>query len=1179
MGSYLDDNGIRISVYKGGTEIYKGALEKLMEGTTIKINGNDYGSPKVLGFIAGWSGYDLSPYHDSFKQKINKEIWSDNPKMKIEIIKNGEVFLSCELPNQLTDEQKEKYAGPKPTGTTTPPVVLNKQPLEDAIATAKGLDKTNKTQESIEKLTTAITEAEGILKSATTQAEIQAAADKLAGVKLEEKVVLNKKPLEDAIATAEGLDKTNKTQDSIEKLTTAINAAKESLKTAKTQEEIQAAADKLAKVKLVAKPAESSVKPIVSVPGYRLDEVARVTENELTISVEDTAGNYLNDDRKTKFEALNPKLKVNGTNYGLLKDISTFSLGNYIINEAKWKEILTTVGGISKITSIEVFAKDSKPPVTTEPEFAMTGQDLKKDSPNLLINLTKDGNKLSRDEIKKIIDNETITINGTDYKLSVIGAGIIDGGIRIPTKNISKELEKATTLSIKVGVGNNKFVEGTVNNEKREATTPASKYSISEQSTFSTSQKNKLKLVIGKDKQDMTDSNEIKEFLKNTKIKINEKSFGTMKEAGFKWDGPSTFSIDDINSLKDFTGVKEFRIELVTDGETYSGIVNRKLDNTKPAPKPVAPTKIVPVVSVEGYELKGADFTKVTIDKLEIGIKDKSRNFYLDKEGKPKFEALNPKLKVNGKDYGALKDIATFSFGTYKINSEKWKEIIKEVGGFDKITTIEVVKGDSKETPKPKPEPTVNKDPLKTALDNANDEKTTAGKTEKSVEEFKKVVAEAQKVLDDPKATQEQVNAAKKSIEDAEKKLEDKPKEINKADLKTAIDEEKKSETTAGKTEESVKKYKEAIAEAQKVFDNPKATQEEIDAAVKAVKDAKENLVDKLEVVKLKLKETILTANKYKKENYTAKSYKELEDAIVAGKKVFNDPNATQKEVEEARRAIEEAIKNLKEDLIDLEKEYGKYADAFTYTDKTIIDRAGEDKYFNVKGGVVSMLERAGRAAEKANKKDRRIDKIIGVVQAGFSKELENKDYRVGAFVEFDSQIANHYMLGATFKHKDDFKAFARYRLANYKGANNHNIDLYGTYANRIALSNSSYVEPRLGLYLTYSGETKLDKKVNLKSRFGYLADVSVKAAKRYNDGLEVYIRPELRAGNNDQKLEQVGTSNSVTIKKSNVRGSVELGASKAYENGITPMMSVRVKSAKNKEVGVDVRLGASYKW
>ena len=120
--------------------------------------------------------------------------------------------------------------------------------------------------------------------------------------------------------------------------------------------------------------------------------------------------------------------------------------------------------------------------------------------------------------------------------------------------------------------------------------------------------------------------------------------------------------------------------------------------------------------------------------------------------------------------------------------------------------------------------------------------------TEESIEKLQKAIDEAKEVLADENASQEEVDAAEKAVQAAQKALVEKetPKPeapVKKDELKAAVEDATKVVgDTEQYTEKSLAALQAAIDEANAVLDNPEATQAEIDAAVKSVKEAKEAL-------------------------------------------------------------------------------------------------------------------------------------------------------------------------------------------------------------------------------------------------------------------------------------------------------------------------------------------------
>ncbi|MFU0516437.1 peptidase, partial [Gardnerella vaginalis] len=119
--------------------------------------------------------------------------------------------------------------------------------------------------------------------------------------------------------------------------------------------------------------------------------------------------------------------------------------------------------------------------------------------------------------------------------------------------------------------------------------------------------------------------------------------------------------------------------------------------------------------------------------------------------------------------------------------------------------------------------------------------------SKQDLDAYKKALEDANKVLGDKNATQAQVDDALKKLQDAKSKLSDGYK-TNKSDLNTEAG--KNSDFTktpeyqnaAGSPEAEA--YKKALEDANKVLSDEKATQAEVDAALKKLQDAKQKLAD-----------------------------------------------------------------------------------------------------------------------------------------------------------------------------------------------------------------------------------------------------------------------------------------------------------------------------------------------
>ena len=178
---------------------------------------------------------------------------------------------------------------------------------------------------------------------------------------------------------------------------------------------------------------------------------------------------------------------------------------------------------------------------------------------------------------------------------------------------------------------------------------------------------------------------------------------------------------------------------------------------------------------------------------------------------------------------------------------------------------------------------------------------------------YDKALAEAKKVLENDKATQAEVDAALKALEEAKAALNGQP--TNKDALTKAATTE--AEATKGSpayyNADEAKKaaYDKALAEAKKVLENDKATQAEVDAALKALEEAKAALngqpTNKDALTKAATTEA--EATKGSPAYYNADEAKKAayDKALEEAKKVLAKANATQVEVDAALKALEEA--------------------------------------------------------------------------------------------------------------------------------------------------------------------------------------------------------------------------------------------------------------------------------
>ena len=178
---------------------------------------------------------------------------------------------------------------------------------------------------------------------------------------------------------------------------------------------------------------------------------------------------------------------------------------------------------------------------------------------------------------------------------------------------------------------------------------------------------------------------------------------------------------------------------------------------------------------------------------------------------------------------------------------------------------------------------------------------------------YDKVLAEAKKVLENDKATQAEVNAALKALEEAKAALNGQP--TNKDALTKAATTE--AEATKGSpayyNAEEAKKaaYDKALAEAKKVLENDKVTQAEVNAALKALEEAKAALngqpTNKDALTKAATTDAEETKGSPAYYNADEAKKAAYDKALAEAKKVLENDKATQAEVNAALKALEEA--------------------------------------------------------------------------------------------------------------------------------------------------------------------------------------------------------------------------------------------------------------------------------
>ena len=201
-----------------------------------------------------------------------------------------------------------------------------------------------------------------------------------------------------------------------------------------------------------------------------------------------------------------------------------------------------------------------------------------------------------------------------------------------------------------------------------------------------------------------------------------------------------------------------------------------------------------------------------------------------------------------------------------------------------------------------------DKTALKIAVDLANaiTDEDLANVVPAVADEFIAARDEANTVYNNASATQVEVNNAFDRLANAMHMLDF--KQGDKTALKAFIDKVSGLDSTQY-TEATWTVFNDALTAANNVYNNANAMQEEVNEAYSNLVKGFLNL--RLIPNKDLLEDLINQAEGLNSANYTEASYKVLNEALVNAKAVFENPNATQKEVDNAKATLEKAINNL----------------------------------------------------------------------------------------------------------------------------------------------------------------------------------------------------------------------------------------------------------------------------
>ena len=172
--------------------------------------------------------------------------------------------------------------------------------------------------------------------------------------------------------------------------------------------------------------------------------------------------------------------------------------------------------------------------------------------------------------------------------------------------------------------------------------------------------------------------------------------------------------------------------------------------------------------------------------------------------------------------------------------------------------------------------------------------------SEASVQAYEAARAQAEAVFADEQATQPQIDTAAAQLVAAREALE---KKLDKSALGSLL--ETKIEADAY-TPSSYAEYEEAYLNAQDVYDDANATQNEVDQAAWKLQEAVSRLV--IADFKDELNDLIAQASAWNEDEYTANSWTPFMEALDQAKETAADEQATKADTDEAAAALRAAM-------------------------------------------------------------------------------------------------------------------------------------------------------------------------------------------------------------------------------------------------------------------------------
>ncbi|MBD5502325.1 MAG: hypothetical protein HDR09_00820 [Lachnospiraceae bacterium] len=183
--------------------------------------------------------------------------------------------------------------------------------------------------------------------------------------------------------------------------------------------------------------------------------------------------------------------------------------------------------------------------------------------------------------------------------------------------------------------------------------------------------------------------------------------------------------------------------------------------------------------------------------------------------------------------------------------------------------------------------------------------------------QYTTAMKEAEEVLKKSyQATAEEATNAYNNLKAAVDKLDsssggsEEPDKPTKKDLEDAINKYDKYDKDDYE-DEGWDEFEDALKDAKDVLKDDEASDDDIDEALKKLKDAADKLTEKSP--KDKLKDAIDKYDKFKKDDYEDEGWEDFKDALDEAKKVRDNDKATEDEIKEALKKLEDAAGKLQE--------------------------------------------------------------------------------------------------------------------------------------------------------------------------------------------------------------------------------------------------------------------------